>query len=449
MGDSILDFLGSEIVGIISPVSICMVLVVLLVKVLEIEVSDTVLTSVASLIYSEDSTDSDWTKFLGALINAGVFVLVVTVVTFLLVLLFYYRCTKCLRIYTALGAFTVLAYMGGSIAVMLIQELELPIDVITASIILYNFAVVGVLSVFFCRVPILVTQGYLVLVGTLVAFWFTSLPEWTTWVLLVAISLYDIIAVLTPGGPLNMLVQLAMTRDEEIPALIYEARPRIASGGRSTHLLRPRAHATRENQESLPMLNGDNAEELQRRIWKRRSTVTNEGNDSGWTFESLYAPLIERKEESRESAASSQIMSIMNSSVQEQEDVDGNTDTVEQSERTLLHQKASIQGLTAANLMDGRVLTDQKGNPGARDNSEVMQQHETLHQQTASMRALSAVNGTDMRMSSNQQENSDEESSIDDDEGIGLGASVWGESCVHLIVESRPEEGHNTYGFPV
>ncbi|KAH7429554.1 hypothetical protein KP509_09G055800 [Ceratopteris richardii] len=423
MGDSILDFLGSEIVGIISPVSICMVLVVLLVKVLEIEVSDTVLTSVASLIYSEDSTDSDWTKFLGALINAGVFVLVVTVVTFLLVLLFYYRCTKCLRIYTALGAFTVLAYMGGSIAVMLIQELELPIDVITASIILYNFAVVGVLSVFFCRVPILVTQGYLVLVGTLVAFWFTSLPEWTTWVLLVAISLYDIIAVLTPGGPLNMLVQLAMTRDEEIPALIYEARPRIASGGRSTHLLRPRAHATRENQESLPMLNGDNAEELQRRIWKRRSTVTNEGNDSGWTFESLYAPLIERKEESRESAASSQIMSIMNSSVQEQEDVDGNTDTVEQSERTLLHQKASIQGLTAANLMDGRVLTDQKGNPGARDNSEVMQQHETLHQQTASMRALSAVNGTDMRMSSNQQENSDEESSIDDDEGIGLGAS--------------------------
>ncbi|KAH7437977.1 hypothetical protein KP509_05G099200 [Ceratopteris richardii] len=35
----------------------------------------------------------------------------VTVVTFLLVMLFYDQCTKCLGIYTALGAFTVLAYI--------------------------------------------------------------------------------------------------------------------------------------------------------------------------------------------------------------------------------------------------------------------------------------------------------------------------------------------------
>lgn len=56
------------------------------------------------------------------------------------------------------------------------------------------------------------------------AYIFTSIPQWTTWVLLVAMALYDLFAVLTPSGPLQMLVNLAMERDEDIPALVYEAR---------------------------------------------------------------------------------------------------------------------------------------------------------------------------------------------------------------------------------
>jgi len=51
------------------------------------------------------------------------------------------------------------------------------------------------------------------------------LPEWTTWALLVAMALYDVAAVLLPIGPLRILVELAISRDEEIPALVYEARP--------------------------------------------------------------------------------------------------------------------------------------------------------------------------------------------------------------------------------
>lgn len=98
-------------------------------------------------------------------------------------------------------------------------------DAITFSLLLFNFSVVGVMSVFMAKMPISVNQGYLVIIGVLVAYWFTLLPEWTTWALLVTMALYDLAAVLLPGGPLRLLVELAISRDEEIPALVYEARP--------------------------------------------------------------------------------------------------------------------------------------------------------------------------------------------------------------------------------
>ncbi|CAN4088367.1 unnamed protein product [Withania somnifera] len=245
---SILDSLGEEIVRIITPVSICMLLVVVLVSVLnnDSDSSGPSFTSVATVAYSESSSDSNWDKLKGALLNALVFVVVVTLVTFLLVLLFYFRCTKFLKYYMGFSSFLVLGFMGGEIALFLIGKFRVSIDCVSFGLSLFNFTVVGVLAVFMSKTAIVVTQGYLVVIGVLVAYWFTQLPEWTTWVLLVAMALYDLAAVLLPGGPLRLLVELAMSRDEDIPALVYEARPVI-------------------NHDSVPR--GD---VVQRRVWRER-----------------------------------------------------------------------------------------------------------------------------------------------------------------------------------
>ncbi|KAI7984522.1 Presenilin-like protein [Camellia lanceoleosa] len=62
------------------------------------------------------------------------------------------------------------------------------------------------------------------------AAWFTNLPKWTTWVLVIALVLYDFVAVLALGGLLKILVELASSWNEELPALVYEARPIVVGG---------------------------------------------------------------------------------------------------------------------------------------------------------------------------------------------------------------------------
>jgi presenilin 1 len=130
------------------------------------------------------------------------------------------------------SGFTIFFFLGGVVLVQVIQALAIPLDWISFVFILYNFAMVrspfsrsprqsavhnsaqpslrraasrqvGVLSVFFLPMPMVLKQGYLVCIGTLTAFWFTKLPEWTTWMMLVMMAVYDLFAVLCPGGPLK------------------------------------------------------------------------------------------------------------------------------------------------------------------------------------------------------------------------------------------------------
>ncbi|XP_075489637.1 presenilin-like protein At1g08700 [Primulina tabacum] len=261
---SILETIGHEIIGVMSPVSVCMFLVVLLVyTVYNPSATDSTGASTfrtaANLVYLESPSDSSVQKVEGTILNAVVFVLIITIVTFLLVFLFYYRFTKFLVHYTRFSVFIIFSSMGSSILISIMQQFNIPVDAVTFYILLFNFTILGTISVFSNGVPIIVMfynvisslsfvenivghyeyqKSNLVVLGIIVAAWFTRLPEWTTWVVLVALALYDLVAVLAPGGPLKLLVELASTRDEELPTLVYESRPNVgrSPGARDSSL---------------------------------------------------------------------------------------------------------------------------------------------------------------------------------------------------------------------
>jgi len=215
-----LEYHADTVITILKPVAITMIFVIFAVKTMSEIGGASAYNSV--IAYTEQESDSTGTKLWKSLINALIVLAAILVTTVIFVILYKYRCLKIIYGWLITSSMIMLAAFGGGFFYLMLTAWNVPMDVITYLFLLWNFSVVGILAIFWHGAT-KINQAYLVIISGLLAIFFTRLPEWTTFAILAVIAIYDIVAVLSPCGPLKMLVETAQQRQEPIPALLYNA----------------------------------------------------------------------------------------------------------------------------------------------------------------------------------------------------------------------------------
>ncbi|KAF9138113.1 Presenilin-1 [Mortierella sp. GBA39] len=214
-----MKFYMLQIYKIIKPVVICICLSIIWVKI-SMAGSDYRPTQSSYTVYKESPTSSASQNFLGSLANAGIIIGQIVIVTIIIVVLFKRGHIKVLIGFFMVVVAMLLGFMGYILILNLIQVLRIPLDYLTMAFALWNFSVTGLISVFW-KGPMWVQQMYLTVMSSLMAFSLTGLAEWTTWMLLALLVVWDLIAVLCPFGPLKILVESSRNQNQEVPALLY------------------------------------------------------------------------------------------------------------------------------------------------------------------------------------------------------------------------------------
>ncbi|KYQ92331.1 presenilin family protein [Tieghemostelium lacteum] len=213
---------SESIVNILIPVCITMLICILLIRTITMN-EQTVQAS--PLIHNDinDAEPSDsQTLVFNPIINSIIFLAVIILSTFIMVVLYKFKFMKALYGWLIGTSILLLGVFGGYLFILILIYCNVPLDYITFVVVIWNFSAGGMVCIYYYA-PRLFHRAYLISIAVLMALFLTRLPEWTTWAILALVSIYDIFAVLCPGGPLKQLIDTAKKRGEEIPALIYNA----------------------------------------------------------------------------------------------------------------------------------------------------------------------------------------------------------------------------------